>query len=139
SPTCPTARSRFSSSTSTSAERPASTRRVSSQRHMPEPLRKDGFVSTLIESAAPGDLDGINRALDAGTDINDQDQRGQTAVMAATYAGQVDAVRLLFNRGAAPDIQDAMLNTPFLYAGAEGLLEIAKLSYAAGADPRVTN
>lgn len=96
-------------------------------------------MTNLIESATRGDLDGINRALDAGAGIDSQDQRGRTAVMAATYAGNVDAVRLLFERGANPDIQDDMLNTPFLFAGAEGLLEIAKLAYAAGADPRVTN
>jgi ankyrin repeat protein len=95
--------------------------------------------STLIISAGLGDLAGIVRSLEDGEDINQQDARGRTAVMAATYAGQVAAVRLLLEREANPDIQDEMLNTPFLYAGAEGMLDILKLTNEAGADPAVTN
>lgn len=37
------------------------------------------------------------------------------------------------------DIQDDMLNNPFLYAGAEGYMDILKLMIAAGADPKITN
>ena len=96
-------------------------------------------MTSLIESASRGDLDGIVLALDAGDDIDQQDPHGRTAIMAATYAGQVDAVRLLLEREATPDIQDEMLNTPFLYAGAEGMLDILKLTNEAGADPTVTN
>jgi ankyrin repeat protein len=95
--------------------------------------------STLIISAGLGDLAGIVRSLEDGEDINQQDARGRTAVMAATYAGQVAAVRLLLEREANPDIQDEMLNTPFLYAGAEGMLDVLKLTNEAGADPAVTN
>ena len=97
------------------------------------------MTTNLIESAVLGDLEGIVRALDHGADIDQQDDRGRTAVMAATYAGQVDAVRVLLDREANPDIQDDMLNTPFLYAGAEGMLDILKLANDAGADPAVTN
>ncbi len=94
---------------------------------------------TLIDAASRGDLEGIVHALDAGDDIDQQDDRGRTAVMAATYAGQVEAVRLLLDREANQDIQDDMRNTPFLYAGAEGMLDILKLTNEAGADPAVTN
>ena len=37
------------------------------------------------------------------------------------------------------NIQDHMLNSPFLYAGAEGYLDILKLTIQAGADPSITN
>jgi len=97
------------------------------------------MTTNLMESATLGDLEGLARALDHGADIDQQDDRGRTAVMAATYARQVDAVRVLLDREANPDIQDDMLNTPFLYAGAEGMLDILKLANDAGADPAVTN
>jgi ankyrin repeat protein len=97
------------------------------------------MVHNLIQSAEQGDLAGIVRSLEDGDDINQQDARGRTAVMSATYAGQVAAVKFLLEREADPDIQDEMLNTPFLYAGAEGMLDILKLANEAGADPAVTN
>jgi ankyrin repeat protein len=96
-------------------------------------------VSELNRAAERGDLDAIRAALDAGADIDAQDERGRTAVMAATYAHRTDAVRLLFEHGADPDIRDEMLNNPFLYAGAEGYLDILKLANVAGADPTIVN
>ena len=93
----------------------------------------------LIAFAEQGNLDGITRILDAGGDIDIQDGSGRTAAMAATYAHQVEAVRLLFERGANPNLQDDMLNNPLLYAGAEGFLDILKLANEAGADPGITN
>ena len=96
-------------------------------------------MTQLVACAEQGDLAGIERVLAAGGDIDMQDQSGRTAVMAATYANQVNAVRLLFERGANPNIQDDVLNNPFLYAGAEGYLDILKLANEAGADPGITN
>ena len=37
------------------------------------------------------------------------------------------------------DLQDDRLDNPFLYAGAEGILDILKLANEAGADPAITN
>ena len=65
--------------------------------------------------------------------------RGRTALMAATYANQPAAVDLLLRAGADVDLQDDMLNNPFLYSGAEGLMEILKLTHRAGADPTIRN
>jgi ankyrin repeat protein len=96
-------------------------------------------MSTLIECAEAGDLAGIERSLASSANIDARDTEGRTAVMAATYARQVEAVRLLFDRGADPDLRDNMLNNPFLYAGAEGLLEILKLAHEAGASPAIPN
>jgi len=96
-------------------------------------------MTQLTEYAAAGDLPGLKRLLDAGAEINQQDERGRTAAMAATYARQTAAARLLFERGADPDIQDDIFNNPFLYAGAEGYLDTLKLANAAGADPAITN
>jgi ankyrin repeat protein len=96
-------------------------------------------MSTLTEYAEQGDLAGIERLLDSGANIDARDDLGRTAVMAATYARQSEAVALLFSRGANPDLRDNMLNNPFLYAGAEGLLDILKLAHEAGANPAIPN
>jgi ankyrin repeat protein len=93
----------------------------------------------LAELAAQGDIAGVTALLDAGADIDQRGAGGQTAAMAATYANNVELARLLFARGADPDIQDDILNTPFLYAGAEGYLEILMLANEAGADPAILN
>ncbi len=96
-------------------------------------------MGKLIECALQGDLAGIERILDSGADIDQRDDLGRTAVMAATYAEQMGAVALLFSRGANPDLRDNMLNNPFLYAGAEGLLDILKLAHKAGANLSIPN
>ena len=59
--------------------------------------------------------------------------------MAATVAGQTAAVRALVEAEADVDIRDDRLDNPFLYAGAEGLLDILRLVNEAGADPALTN
>ncbi len=96
-------------------------------------------MTELTERAAAGDLSALRQLLDDGTDVDHQDERGRTAVMAATYAKQTAAVALLLSRSADPDLRDEQLNNPFLYAGAEGLLDILKLANEAGADPTITN
>jgi len=59
--------------------------------------------------------------------------------MAATYGNHARTVEVLLEAGADVDRRDLMLDNPFLYAGAEGLLDILKLAVKAGADPGVTN
>ena len=60
-------------------------------------------------------------------------------MMAATHADQPQAVRLLIEAGADVNLQDDLRDNPFLYAGAEGLLEVLRLCIEAGADTRLTN
>ena len=94
----------------------------------------------LIDAAAAGDIDGLRALLETSEpDLNVRDARGRTALMAATYANQPAAVGLLLEAGADVDLQDDMLNNSFLYSGAEGLMEILKLTHRAGADPTIRN
>lgn len=93
----------------------------------------------LHRAAERGDLEGIRAAIAAGEDVNAHDGRGRTPLMAATYANQPAAFTLLLELGGDVDLQDDMLNNPFLYAGAEGLLVILKLAHQAGADPTIRN
>lgn len=59
--------------------------------------------------------------------------------MAATYGNHVETVAALIDAGADVNLRDNMVNNPFLLAGAEGLLDILKLTVKAGADPKLTN
>ncbi len=94
----------------------------------------------LIDAAAAGDLNGLRALFETSElDLNVRDARGRTALMAATYANQPQVVELLLSAGADVDLQDDMLNNPFLYSGAEGLMEILKLTHLAGADPTIRN
>ncbi|SIR29377.1 hypothetical protein SAMN05421578_11073 [Paenibacillus macquariensis] len=45
----------------------------------------------------------------------------------------------MIKAGADINLQDHKLDNPFLYAGAEGFLEIVKLMNDVGADPAITN
>lgn len=93
----------------------------------------------LIDAAERGDTDTVLQLLATGAEINSRDERGRTAVMAATHGNQVATVEALIAAGADIDIQDNRLDNPFLYAGAEGLLDILKLTIDAGANTRLTN
>jgi ankyrin repeat protein len=93
----------------------------------------------LIVAAEQGDTTTLLRLISTGANLNARDSRGRTALMAATHTNQIEAVRSLLQAGADVDIQDNQLDNPFLYAGAEGLFEILKLTIAAGADPTLTN
>lgn len=93
----------------------------------------------LITAAARGDTTRVLELIADGAPLNAQDERGRTAVMAATHSNHVETVRALLDAGADVNLRDARSDNPFLYAGAEGYLEILKLAYAACADPQLTN
>jgi uncharacterized protein len=84
-------------------------------------------------AAGRNDVPALRALLDSGAAINAQDDRGRTALLAATHANAVEAARLLIERRADLEIADNLQDTPFLYAGAEGKLEILRLLAAAGA------
>ncbi|HEX5829090.1 MAG TPA: ankyrin repeat domain-containing protein [Candidatus Limnocylindrales bacterium] len=93
----------------------------------------------LHDAATRGDLAGIASLLGEGLPIDGRDATGRTPVLAATHARQTAAVAALIDAGADLDLQDDRLDNVFLYAGAEGLLDILRLANEAGADPAITN
>jgi ankyrin repeat protein len=95
--------------------------------------------NNLIAAAERGDTAGVRQLLQDGANIDTRDERGRTAVMAATHGNRVDTVAALIEAGADINIRDNRLDNPFLYAGAEGLLDILKLTIAAKADTKLTN
>ncbi|MCW3790296.1 ankyrin repeat domain-containing protein [Paenibacillus sp. LS1] len=93
----------------------------------------------LFKAVEDSDTERIEQMIQAGANINAQDQSGRTAAMIATYNNDLASATLLIEAGADVNIQDDMKNNPFLYAGAEGYLDILKLTIEAGADPAITN
>jgi ankyrin repeat protein len=98
-----------------------------------------GLDRRLHDAAHVGDVPAIRRLLREGLPLDARDTYGRTPVMVATVARQADAVRALIDAGADIDIRDNRLDNVFLYAGANGLLEILELANEAGADPAITN
>jgi len=93
----------------------------------------------LISAAERGDTATALRLIADGADVDAQDARGRTPVMAATRANRVETVGALISAGADINIRDDLKDNPFLYAGAQGLLDILRLLIASGADTRITN
>jgi len=97
------------------------------------------MTEQLIGAAEEGDTATVQSLLAQGAAIDAQDARGRTAVLAATYANQVETVRALIQTGADVNIRDQRKDNVLLYAGAHGLLDILRLAIAARADTRLTN
>ncbi|HEX2544901.1 MAG TPA: ankyrin repeat domain-containing protein [Ramlibacter sp.] len=96
-------------------------------------------TAPLVEAAARGDLPTVRRLLDAGASVAQRDERGRTAVLAATAGNHVEVVRYLISRGADVNAQDDQRDSAFLLAGARGHTEIVRATLAAGADLKSTN
>jgi len=103
--------------------------------------RKAGAAAEfgLHAAAERGDVRALRQLLAAGADLEARDERGRTALLAATHANAVAAARLLIEAGADVNARDAINDTPYLYAGARGHLEILELTLSHGADLRSVN
>ena len=69
-------------------------------------LRHTMPLEGVWNAAALGDTATVQSALEIGFDINSQDAQRQTLLMLAAIYRQTEAVRLLLERGAQPDIYD---------------------------------
>jgi ankyrin repeat protein len=92
----------------------------------------------LLAAARARDHVALARAIDVarhgddGLEARDVDSR--TALMLATIANDIPTARLLIEAGADVNARDRIDDSPYLFAGAEGLDEILKITLAHGAD-----
>ncbi|WP_082347116.1 ankyrin repeat domain-containing protein [Bacillus sp. FJAT-18017] len=93
----------------------------------------------LLQAAENQETETVEMLIEAGANINVQNEQGQTPTMIAAYHNDVETAKVLIKAGADVNKQDDMKNNPFLYAGAEGYLDILRLTIQAGADPAITN
>ena len=91
------------------------------------PMGAGADAPALVRQAEAGDLAALRRLLDAGVPVDARDARRRTALLVATHANHIDVAQLLIQRGADVNAKDEMQDSPFLFAGAEGRLEILRL------------
>jgi ankyrin repeat protein len=83
-------------------------------------------ATTLRRAAETGDVRQLQSLLDRQVDINGRDDRGRTALMLATLAAQTDAVGVLLEHGADPNVPDLQGRTPL-----QAALELKEAEIAA--------
>lgn len=104
---------------------------------LPSPER---LQELLFDASRLGRSDVIPALVQAGADIEGQDDRGYTPLILASYNGQAEATRLLLDLGARPDGRTGASESSALMGVAfKGHLAIAKLLLEAGADPNYKN
>ena len=96
-------------------------------------------TSSLLEAVSQQDKDRVAKILETKPDLEQKDAKGRTALMLAAYNDDNEIAELLINAGANVNAQDEILNSPFLYAGANGNLALVKMCLANGADFKVFN
>ncbi len=100
--------------------------------------RAEALDGILTFPASRADLKTMSALLDAGADIDGLGSTGQSAVIAAIETGQLEAVRFLLDKGAAPDGSIKRVGrfgfNPLIEAIKRGHSGIAQLLIDAGAD-----
>ena len=94
----------------------------------------------LVKFVTVGDLEGLQQAIDAGADLRETDQRGNSMMCVAlgaweTNARQLETCRILLAAGADPnfcDLEETDLIIGAIFAGAH---ELVPDLLAAGANP----
>lgn len=102
-------------------------------------MTRQDATRALFAAAAAGDVAAARTALAAKADLEARNEERQTPLVVATKAERTRVALLLLEAGADPDTQDAIEDSAFLYAGAEGLNEILRATLRHGADVSSTN
>jgi hypothetical protein len=89
----------------------------------------------LVRAAADGDISGIDELLRAGANVNCTIDVGivSSPLISAAREGRLDAVRLLLDRGADPNLAAPIDGIALIHAAAEGHVDIVSLLLDRGA------
>jgi len=94
----------------------------------------------LFQAVSTNNIARVKEILTTQTvNLEARNSKGETPLMVATYKEYNTLALYLMDQGANVNAQDDRLNSPFLYAGAEGNLELVQKSLAHGADFAVFN
>lgn len=93
----------------------------------------------LFNAIQDNNLPVVKQLITHKVDLEQRNAKGETPLMYAVYLKRNAIATVLIEAGANVNAQDKVLNSPFLYAGAEGNLEIVQLSLKHGADFTVFN
>src|SRR5690349_15984496 len=89
-------------------------------------------TTPLHQAAGKNDAAAIKKLLAAGAEIDARDADGRTALLVATHGNRFDAAGALIEAGADVNAKDRIEDSPYLYAGARGHLDILKMTLAHG-------
>ena len=103
----------------------------------PETKYHPDSQARLIASAIQGDVEGVNAALDDGSDPDASDETGWTTLMEACIQGQSEIVKLLLNAGANVNSRTSNSGTAMFFAAAGGYSDIVEMLLEQGADPGI--
>lgn len=103
------------------------------------PTIDKSVLQEFLTAASANDVGKLITGLKSRIPVDSADASGRTALMIATRSNAIDAARALIEAGADVNAKDDLHDSPYLYAGAEGRLEILKLTVAAGADLNSVN
>ena len=95
--------------------------------------------SDLLQAAQTNDTASLRQALGADVSVDCRNHHRQTALLVATIYNSVEAARMLIEAGADVNAQDDRQDSPLLYAGAEGRLDILRLCLKAKPNFKVYN
>ncbi len=100
---------------------------------------EQNMAMNIHKAVEKNDVKLLNELLQQQGNIEVKDEKGRTPLMRAVYDNNFDAAKALVLAGANVNAQDEMLNSPFLYAGASGYVEILRLCLENGASFTVFN
>jgi ankyrin repeat protein len=87
-------------------------------------VTQTGFLSVkdsaLLQAAAEGKAQKVQRLLEQGADVNAQENKGTTALMLAAFGGRIDIIHLLLAKGANVNAQEQQGATALMLAASQG-------------------
>jgi len=100
---------------------------------------KDGWTVLIYSCRSSSSLAIVRLLLDAGSKMNHQNSRGNSALYYASLYGHLDNVRLLLDFGADPNLANNGGYRPLMGATRKNYLEIVRLLIAGGAQVNSIN
>jgi ankyrin repeat protein len=94
-----------------------------------------GFKA-LGNLAVARDMNGLQKLIDSGVDVNCRNQSGETLLHVAALSGDAEVLHLLLRNRADPNSRTDDRATPLHYAASMGHMQEARELLTAGADPQ---
>jgi ankyrin repeat protein len=93
-------------------------------------------LSGFLEASRKGDLKRVQQLVDSGTNVNELDKTGFTALHWAAMTNKIEVAKFLIKKGADVNIRDSkMFMSPLDVAHAKGFKDMAELLLKNGAKP----
>jgi len=94
-------------------------------------------LTELMSASSLGDVEGMNRIMARGGEVNAVSNHGKTALMLAAGRGHLMATHILLARGAKVNVQDRNGTTALIAAATNDKPDCVQVLLANGADPTI--